>query len=436
MKKFFGDLKRDLKFKSMGPGHVLTEDTRKSTEIKPKAQQNPRRPPAEESQMAAAAALSRLEVKQHKGRSTSGLSSLKNEVKNELMAEATIPEVQTVNNQGPSSALKEDSTSFSVDAVYFICPLTNASISKSVREVHIKEAILMKFADDPIRASIMMIHTFNKDRDKIKIACETLGRYIDNICNNPSEEKYRKIKLQNKVFQERISELEGTHEFLQSIGFERKKLQVPGQENEDDFYVLNEDFVTTCEELRQYKDELLNAEPVRAQLDRRVKVFRPSAQAAKFELPSDFYNLTAEEIKREQLMRSEALEKASMLRTKAMRERDEQRELKKYNYTLLRVRFPDGYILQATFYAREKVLALREFVHSVLENDCIPFELVAPGGQKLKDDSAMLIEVGLVPAALLTLTWDAEVLLDLQAAGQNLTGTIKQELLSNVQTLV
>lgn len=29
-----------------------------------------------------------------------------------------------------------------------------------------------------------------------------------------------------------------------------------------------------------------------------------------------------------------------------MREKEEQREMKKYNYTLLRVRFPDGYILQ------------------------------------------------------------------------------------------
>lgn len=35
-----------------------------------------------------------------------------------------------------------------------------------------------------------------------------------------------------------------------------------------------------------------------------------------------------------------------MLRTKAMREKEGQREMKKYNYTLLRVRFPDGYILQ------------------------------------------------------------------------------------------
>ena len=45
-------------------------------------------------------------------------------------------------------------------------------------------------------------------------------------------------------------------------------------------------------------------------------------------------------------VRSDLLEKNSMMRTKAMREKDEQRERRKYNYTLLRVRLPDGTLLQ------------------------------------------------------------------------------------------
>lgn len=45
-------------------------------------------------------------------------------------------------------------------------------------------------------------------------------------------------------------------------------------------------------------------------------------------------------------LRSDLVEKNSMLRTKAMREKDEQRERRKYNYTLLRVRLPDGNLLQ------------------------------------------------------------------------------------------
>lgn len=45
-------------------------------------------------------------------------------------------------------------------------------------------------------------------------------------------------------------------------------------------------------------------------------------------------------------LRSDLVEKNAMLRTKAMREREEQRERRKYNYTLLRIRLPDGSLLQ------------------------------------------------------------------------------------------
>ena len=37
-----------------------------------------------------------------------------------------------------------------------------------------------------------------------------------------------------------------------------------------------------------------------------------------------------------------------MLRTKAMRDREEQKEKRKYRYTLIRIRFPDGLVLQVS----------------------------------------------------------------------------------------
>jgi len=40
------------------------------------------------------------------------------------------------------------------------------------------------------------------------------------------------------------------------------------------------------------------------------------------------------------------MDKNAMMRTKAMREKEEQRERRKYNYTLLRIRLPDGSLLQ------------------------------------------------------------------------------------------
>ena len=39
------------------------------------------------------------------------------------------------------------------------------------------------------------------------------------MINNPEEEKYRKIRKNNKVFAEKIAPLEGTEEYLEAIGF-------------------------------------------------------------------------------------------------------------------------------------------------------------------------------------------------------------------------
>lgn len=56
--------------------------------------------------------------------------------------------------------------------------------------------------------------------------------------------------------------------------------------------------------------------------------------------------------------RSDLVEKNAMLRTKAMREKEEQRERRKYNYTLLRIRLPDGNLLQG------KILFLKSIQNS------------------------------------------------------------------------
>lgn len=97
--------------------------------------------------------------------------------------------------------------------------------------------------------------------------------------------------------------------------------------------MLSEAALAQPQSLEQHKEQLLRAEPVRATLARQRLVFRPSPLASHFDLPADFFSLTAEELKREQRLRSEAVERMSVLRTKAMREREEQREMRKYTHT-------------------------------------------------------------------------------------------------------
>uniref|UniRef100_A0A8C0PHL6 PUB domain-containing protein n=1 Tax=Canis lupus familiaris TaxID=9615 RepID=A0A8C0PHL6_CANLF len=440
MKKFFQEIKADIKFKSAGPGQKLTGSVgERAPKEKPNqtAVRQPRQGPTNEAQMAAAAALARLEQKQPKARGPTSQESIRNQVRKELRAEATV----SGSTEAPGTNMvpeprEEGSAHLAVPGVCFTCPLTGATLRKDQRDAHIKEAILSHFSTDPVAASIMKIHTFNRDRDKVKLGVDTIAKYLDNICLHPEEEKYRKIKLQNKVFQERINCLEGTHEFFEAIGFQKALLPVPDQEGPEEFYVLSEAAVAEPQSLQRHKDQLLVAEPVRATLARQRRVFRPSPMASQFDLPGDFFNLTAEEIKREQRLRSEAVERLSVLRTKAMREREEQRELRKYTYTLLRVRLPDGCLLQGgcpwgpalwwggsgglpgsgcsvdcsptdraahpgTFYARERVGALYAFVREALQSDWLPFDLLASGGQKLsEEDSLAFNECGLVSDGL------------------------------------
>uniref|UniRef100_A0A8C6LDH5 UBX domain-containing protein 6 n=1 Tax=Nothobranchius furzeri TaxID=105023 RepID=A0A8C6LDH5_NOTFU len=417
MKKFFDDIKKDMKFKSAGPGKKLTEDTSSRPEVvqsSSSAKQNRHHAPSEGAQRAGAAALARIEQKQR-------------------------PKVHTsqdaIRNQGETLPVK-DFACLSVSGVYFTCPLTGATLTKSQREVHLKEAIFMRFEEDAVEASVMMIHTFNKDRDKVKTAVDIISKYVENICKNPTEEKYRKIKVSNKVFQEKVLPVEGSREFLQALGFISVMLPVEGQEEDEEFLVLPEQSPDALELMKERRDRLQKGQPVRAQLDRQPQAFRPSPNAQKFELPSEFYNLTAEELKREQQLRSELVEKNSMLRTKAMREKEEQRERRKYNYTLLRVRLPDGNLLQGTFYAWDRVHALFEFVRESLVDGWQPFELVAPGGQKLQEsEEVSLVECNLVPAALLTFNWDAVVQADIAAAGGKSPTLLKPELLETIQML-
>lgn len=435
MKKFFEDIKKDMKFKSAGPGKKLTEDTSTKPEpVQSSSSVKNRHAPSQGAQMAGAAALARIEQQQRPKVHTSH-DAIRNQVKRELEAEAAALAEKEKAVAAEGSKVKDPSC-LSVSGVYFICPLTGAILTKSDREVHIKEAILMRFEEDAIEASVMMIHTFNKDRDKVKAAVDIISKYVENVCKNPTEEKYRKIKVSNKVFQEKVRCVEGTREFLEALGFISAMFPVEGQEEDEEFLVLPEQSPDALELMKERRDRLQRGEPVRAQLDRQPQAFRPSPNAQRFELPPEFYNLSAEELKKEQQQRSDLVEKNSMLRTKAMREREEQRERRKYNYTLLRIRLPDGNLLQGTFYAWDRLPVLFTFVREALVDGWQPFELIAPGGQKLQQsEEVALAECNLVPAALLTFAWDAAVQADIAAAGGKSPSLLKPELLEKIQTL-
>ncbi|CAH2239673.1 jg12449 [Pararge aegeria aegeria] len=184
-------------------------------------------------------------------------------------------------------------------------------------------------------------------------------------------------------------------------------------------------------------DALRTADPIQLELDRNLQVLLPSQAANKVQLPPSFYALSPEELKREQQLRAEVIEKSQMLRTKAMREKDEIREMRKYKFAIIRIRFPDGILLQGTFSIYERYQDIHEFVQENLEHSGLPFVLNTPTGHKLieeEDANKTLIDLRLVPATVLTFAWHNSIIEDINKS-PNRDVYLKPEVMVLVQEI-
>ena len=310
-------------------------------------------------------------------------------------------------------------------------------LPRAEMERKIEDFLYSQLPEEPEMTAALMIQTLNKDGEKSRIGIETVCKYLDNIIDNPKEPKYRKIRALNKAFQEKVFPLKGAIELLQAAGFERQLL--PGPEGVDEeYYVLSEEKAIDSERIKNLKENMLLAEPVKPILDRNRRIFYPSQHAARMELPPDFYIHGIEDIRAQQQLRTEAVEKLGMLRTKEMRERDRIQELRRYKYCLIRVRFPDGIILQGTFRASEPISAVMEYVRECLHLDWIPFSLTAQTGQLVnKESNRCLAELELVPASILNFAYDSDVVKDLTASAGSMQfdAFLKEELLAAIEKL-
>lgn len=464
MKKFFEQVKLDYKFKKAGGGHALqggssTSSQQGSTPQTPAA----RAVPSSDAQRAGQAALERFSSHEknmvkhpksatatwkHSGQAGSSsqssdvgnalnLEQLQREVRQEMSTEGVYLKGAEMANVPPSAAAEPTEVDCSKvlanEGVYFSCPLCPATALQSEIHEHLSACLDKHYLEEALSTSCSMIYSLNKDKDKVKACVDLLCRYLDNICKNPDEEKFQKIKKSNKIFQERVASIRGAVHFILACGFEDKVLSV--EDSEEKCFVMPKEKCSDCEQFKLYKEVLLSSEALKPKLDRCLKVYKPTSRASHFEVPSDFFNKTSEEIKKEQIDRTEELERSCQLRTRAMREA-EKRPTKIYRFTLIRVRFPDGFILQGTFYSREKLRDVFEFVRQSLVSDWQPFVLFETTGQ-LKDENSSLMDLGLVPAAVVNFKWDPTIMKDILAAQGQVDENVylKPELLQLVQEL-
>ncbi|XP_045744201.1 tether containing UBX domain for GLUT4 isoform X4 [Mirounga angustirostris] len=126
-------------------------------------------------------------------------------------------------------------------------------------------------------------------------------------------------------------------------------------------------------------------------------------QAWPAELPDEFFEVTVDDVRRRLAqLKSERkrLEEAPLV-TRAFREAQMREKLERYPKVVLRVLFPDRYILQGFFRPNETVGDLRDFVRSHLGNPELPFYLfITPPKSVLDDPTLTLFQANLFPAAL------------------------------------
>lgn len=90
------------------------------------------------------------------------------------------------------------------------------------------------------------------------------------------------------------------------------------------------------------------------------------------------------------------------LKPRAIQEREKAARQSRIPHAVVCVRFPDDWVLEATFAASETVTAVRHLVEKALEETSTPFHFcVTPPKERIKDESQSLYDAGLAPGALI-----------------------------------
>lgn len=115
---------------------------------------------------------------------------------------------QSLQQTEENAALKEkkekiDPSIFAVTDVFFRCPYLSDEIllrdewKKKIREFLYEQLM----GEEAGLTACLIIQSCNSGKEKIESCVETLGKYLDNIINNPDVEKYWKIRMCNRIFQ-------------------------------------------------------------------------------------------------------------------------------------------------------------------------------------------------------------------------------------------
>lgn len=245
-----------------------------------------------------------------------------------------------------------------------------------------------------------MIHTAAPDEAKKDLCITTLCKYIGNVQKDPGEIKYRKIRLGNEMFQARVMSVPGSLELLNALGFTEQVV------DDQSYLVLSEDaavLLAACAD--DILAELVGGAALEPKLDHGALLLPPAIAATPVSLPDSFYVLGKADLERQVVRLGQSKEDQLTLRTQEMRDTKKNATRKTYRYVLLRIRFPSGQTIQATFQLKDTLESVRNVVAECLVDPKTSFVLSRIGGGGALDDlSQTLLDAELAPSAIIALT--------------------------------
>lgn len=351
IKKFFAKKKTDAKFKLAGPGHRLDSDSSSTVSASSKNSKTAYAPqksvPSEAKRQAAEAALSRLQNQKKDSPFNTSLAAIQAQVRKELESERKeLDACQQGVTQAPVLCEMEASPllavkgfnlliqSFNIkfgliifvyshifSGVYFRCPIISEEVlSKEEWRDKIKEFLMEQLEEERGLTACLMIHSCNYNKTKVTECVNVISKYLENIIANPQELKFHKIRCSNNTYREKVEPILGATDLLFAAGF-RQEILANNDVNEQ-FWVFNESNIEGLETLEvllnniiflltyyilnipfyfQFlRDALRSEDRIELIIDRNLQVLSPAQAAKRVELPSDFYALTPDDLKKEQ----------------------------------------------------------------------------------------------------------------------------------------
>jgi len=299
----------------------------------------------------------------------------------------------------------------------------NAERNRIERE---KTEAIKKGAEEEQKRMAERVKQYIKEEEELKQQEEQDERHkMEALRLQEERDKIDALRLQ----QDRIeaAKLQQAQNQLQKIREEKKRQSQAERQAE-----VQTEVPPTKESAPIEPEQIVN-------IERNPQVFAPSSTVFdphSVEIPEDFYQVTAEDLKRNALIKKERKKEEeqtkSIFRTKEMRERDKAKKWAKYKKCFIRIRFPDRTELQATFGPLEKPAALYTFISESLreENRNVEFHIytIPPKSIISSNEDTNFRDLGLLPAALVHFGLAEGSQMQMPFLRAELTNTISEKL--------